>query len=132
MPITELVTAASDVGAMGDKVAAFAIAQNLVWVLASLKGDFGDWLRSSNVYFIRGSCVAGVIYALFEGCLGWHASNLIWAAHYDADILPHVLNTSRLLFWMRALGAAGSSAIAGLAFWGTTRPVDTVPAKTPE
>ena len=67
MPISELVTATAAVDAMGDKVAAAVIAQNLVWVLASLNSELDIHVKRGGSLFINVFIAAGFIYVIAEG-----------------------------------------------------------------
>ena len=125
--IAELVSSASEVSSMGDKVAGFAIAQNLVWILAAVRGDLGSWLGSRRAWFLGGAVAAGFVYGGIEWCLRSHAHALIAAAYQDPLIAGQILKTSDLLFALRAVGAFSSSLFAGFAFLGMTRTVKAGP-----
>lgn len=118
---TALVSAAADVSSMGDKVAAFAIAQNFLWTLGGLKGDLRFWPISQIKWFLGGAVAAGIVYTLIEACLWWQARELISASGYTQEVCRRVISASNLLFGMRALGALASSVLSGFAFWGMSK-----------
>lgn len=118
-PISGAITALADINSMGDKVAAFAIAQNFLWTAAALKGDLKRWPSIHPRWFVGGAVLAGLTYVAVEACLWWHARDLVCASYCTQGNQKMAASATNVLFFMRGLGAVASSIIAGLAFRGT-------------
>ena len=122
-PDKAVVDAAASISTMGDKVVAFAVTQDLLWTFAALKGDLSRWTTARPYWFLGGALASGVIYALVELFLWWNQRGIVKLSGYDSHTERLIAKSIDIHYSMLSLGVIASSALAGLAFWGTSKGV---------